>query len=110
MLKSHEEYEKFKKEYNIETQITKKDFNDNYYIIVFAENNYCNGKTNGIRSIEITDNEVKIDIGYDGSCNTCTPTYKLFIVPIEKDKINEKATVVSYKYTVENKYKCNEKK
>ena len=106
IITTYADYENFKKEYNINSNIKEKDFNKYYYIIVFAENDYCGGKTNGIRDVKTSNNKVEIDIGYDGSCGPCAPEYKLFIVPIEKEKITH-STTINYKYTVENKYECD---
>ena len=106
IIKTYEEYQEFTNIYNIKTSLTPNDFSKHNYIIVFAENDYCGGKTNGIRKINIHENEIKIDIGYDGSCGPCPSTYELFILPIEKNKINA-SSKVSYNYIVENKYKCD---
>lgn len=105
IIQSYEDYKKFQDAYNIETNINENDFNHNYYIIVFAENNYCGGSINGIRDIKINKSEVEIDIGYNGSCSSCPSDYQLFIVPVEKEYINN-STTINYKYIAENKYKC----
>ena len=106
IVKTYEEYQEFANTYNIKSNITPNDFNKNNYITIFAENDYCGGKTNGIRKVKIRQKEIKIDIGYDGSCGPCPATYRLFIVPIEKSRINENS-IVTYNYIVENKYKCD---
>lgn len=106
VLKTYEEYQEFTNAYNIKSSLTPNDFDKENYIIVFAENDYCGGKINGIRKIKIQTNEIRIDIGYDGSCGPCPATYEMFIVPIDKAKINDDSKV-SYNYIVENKYKCD---
>ena len=105
IIKSYDDYQEFKNTYNIDTSIAQEDFYKNNYIIVFAVNSYCGGSINGIRDVKIQDKDIEIDIGYNGSCGPCAPEYNLYIIPIEKNKINDNTTV-SYKYTVENKYQC----
>ncbi len=107
IIKSYDDYQEFEKSYNVETNLTSEDFKENSYAIVFAVNNYCGGSINGVRNVKIQDEEVEISIGYNGSCGPCAPEHHLFIIPIEKDKINESTTVVSYKYIKENKYHCD---
>lgn len=106
IIKTYDDYKIFQNTYNISSNIKEENFETNYYIVVFAENDYCGGSINGIRDVEIKEAKVEINIGYNGSCGPCAPTYKLYIVPVEKEKINANTTIVNYKYTVENKYRC----
>ncbi len=107
IIKNAEDFNDFQNNYNIKVDIKDLDFSNNYYIIVFAENDYCGGSINGIRSVEANNSKIKIDIGYNGSCGPCPREYTLYIVPIEKSKINDANIMVNYKYTVENKYHCD---
>lgn len=107
IIKNYDDYINFQSKYNIDSNIKKENFEDNYYVIVFAENDYCGGSINGIRNVDYKESKVEIDIGYNGSCGPCPSEYKLYIVPLEKEKVNINTTIVNYKYTVENKYHCN---
>ncbi len=107
ILYSYEEYQEFINESKYESKLTESDFNNNAYIIAFAENDYCRGKINDIRDVKVESNVIAIEIGYDGSCGQCASDYTLYTIAINKDKINDNTMVSKYKYVRENDYDCD---
>ncbi len=114
ILTSYQSYQDFINQIGYESRLTESDFDNNYYIIAFAENDSCKIKINEIKSIKTVntdiDNRIIIEIGYENICENCSKKYALFLVPYDKNKINKNTTIGQIKYTKENFRKCGNSK
>lgn len=89
-----------------EFDIAKDDF-DNYDFVSFIfQNDYCGGGFNRIRSVNLSRNNIDIEVGYDSSCGPCAMDQTLVFVPIEKGEVSKNAEI-SIDTVLENKPHCN---
>jgi len=111
ILTSYQSYQDFINQIGYESKLTESDFDNNYYIIVFAENDSCKTKIKELKSVTQTYTETEsriiIEIGYENICANCSEKSTLFLVPYDKNKINKNTSIGQIKYTKENFRSCD---
>lgn len=81
-------------------------FFDHDFVSFIFQNDYCGGGFNRIRSVNLSRNNIDIEVGYDGSCGLCAVDQILIFVPIEKGKASKNATI-TISTIMENDYNCD---
>lgn len=105
IIKDYKNYQEVIKHYGKTEDLKTEDFKKNDYLVVIAEMDYCGGTVNDIRKLDIQEKKVVVDIGINASCGPCAGEYYLFLVPVDKKKLDNKE--IEYNYITENDRKCN---
>ena len=109
-LTTYEDYRVFINDTDYESKLTESDFKEKAYIILFTENEFCEGTITKIKEISYKDvgsvKNIMINLGYNRSCTICPKKYNLFLIPIDKYKI-AKSTVIIDSYAQDNVTPCN---
>ncbi len=109
ILTTYDDYRVFIDNTKFESKLVAEDFIENSYIILFAENGYCDGtinKINNLKSQSIGESSnIMIGIGYNESCEKCPTKYTLFLIPMNKNKLGVNSVILD-SYEKESFPKC----
>ena len=93
----------------VKKSLAEDEFVNYSYILVMPEIADCLGVINRVEIANLSENQLDLNIKYDGSCGVCAKTKEIYFVPIKKD-LNIRNINVNYNYIEENKneYNCND--
>lgn len=89
LLKTYDEYLNFTYDNHIDADLSAKDFDKNDYIVYFFDNVYCQEVVD-VNDVRVKSSNVVIYFNYYVDCDrSCSSSYTLFFIPIDKNKFDD---------------------
>lgn len=106
LITTYEKYQEVINHYNVKSKLKEEDFVNNNYIVVLAENIYCDGAINYLKGIKIEDKEIKVKFRITKTCKECSIKFYLYLVEVSKKDVPEEKDV-KYLYEPVNEIYCD---
>ena len=107
LISDYQTYETFINYYEVESKLTKDDFENHNYLVLMPEQNYCDGTLEGINTITRKDDTIVATFDIKASCGSCTPIYNLYLYELDKNTLPP-TYKVNYEYNQVNTINCDE--
>ena len=106
LITDYDKYLEIVNHYNVKFDISQENFTKYNYLVLLAEDRYCDGKINSLKGFKEEDDEYYVKFNITKSCNECSIKYYLYLAELDKNKYPEEK-VVKYDYNQTNNVYCD---
>lgn len=107
LISDYQTYETFINYYEVESKLTKVDFENHNYLVLMPEQDYCSGALEGISSVTREGDTLIFAFDIKASCGPCAPIYNLYLYELDKNTLPP-TYKVNYEYNQVNTLNCDE--
>jgi len=105
LLTTYSKYLEVMSHYNLDGSILEEDFDKYNYLVLIAEDKYCDGSIDKLKGMKI-DDVIDVKFNITASCRECAIKYYLYLVKVSKSELNEEKEV-KYTYESTNELYCD---
>ena len=106
LFTTYDKYVEFVKHYSIKKQLYEDEFEKNNYIVLIAEDKYCDGAIDKFKGIKLEKDKLNVKFLITKTCKECSIKYYLYLIEVPKDTINEEKDI-KYIYEPTNEVYCD---